>query len=47
MPFRQLPPWFKWQMVRMTVTDKLEYWGMLCQDGADAVRKALRRRRDS
>ncbi|MGW0908168.1 hypothetical protein [Streptomyces sp. NPDC002853] len=44
-PFRRLPPWFKWQAVRMTVRDKLEYWGMLCQDGLDAVRKALRRRR--
>ncbi|MGW6021850.1 hypothetical protein [Streptomyces sp. NPDC055099] len=43
-PFRQLPLWFKWQSVRMTVTDKLEYWGMLCEDGVDAVRKALRRR---
>ncbi|MEV0529192.1 hypothetical protein AB0I66_37805 [Streptomyces sp. NPDC050439] len=43
-PFRQLPLWFKWQTVRMTVADKLEYWGMLCEDGADTVRKALRRR---
>lgn len=45
MPFRQLPLWFKWQKVWMTVTDKLEYWGTLCEDGFEAVRKALRRRR--
>jgi len=44
-PFRQLPPWFKWQMVRMTVLDKLEYWWMLFKDAVGDGWRALRGRR--
>lgn len=44
-PFRQLPPWFKWQMVRMTVLDKLEYWWMLSKDAVGDAWRALRGRR--
>ncbi|MFD6292379.1 hypothetical protein [Streptomyces sp. NPDC060205] len=43
--FRQLPPWFKWQMVRMTVQNKLEYWWMLTTDAVGDARRALRGRR--
>ncbi|MEU3740922.1 MULTISPECIES: hypothetical protein [unclassified Streptomyces] len=43
-PFRRLPPWFKWQTVRMTVQDKLTYWWMLREDATDTVRRTLRRR---
>ncbi|MFJ6838232.1 hypothetical protein [Streptomyces sp. NPDC091209] len=31
-PIRRLPPWFRWQMVRTTVLDKLEYWRMRSKD---------------
>ena len=44
-PFRQLPPWFKWQMVRTTVWDKLEYWWTLSKDAVGDARRALRGRR--
>ncbi|WP_406474382.1 hypothetical protein [Streptomyces sp. NBC_01615] len=44
-PFRQLPPWFKWQMVRITVLDKLEYWWMLSKDAVGDAWRALRGRR--
>ncbi|MWA13940.1 hypothetical protein [Streptomyces sp. BA2] len=44
-PYRQLPPWFKWQLVRMAVLDKLAYWRMLSEDTVGDVRKSLRRRR--
>lgn len=44
-PYRQLPPWFKWQMARTTVVDKLEYWWQRTSDAAEAVWNALRRRR--
>ncbi|MEU8795695.1 hypothetical protein [Streptomyces sp. NPDC048643] len=30
-PHRQLPVWFRWQMVRMTVLDKVEYLWMRAQ----------------
>lgn len=43
--FRKLPPWFKWQMVRTTVVDKLEYWQRRASDAAEDAREALRRRR--
>ncbi|WP_260860434.1 hypothetical protein [Streptomyces cupreus] len=44
-PFRDLPPWFKWQMVRTTVADKLEAWRLTATDAAEDAWKALRRRR--
>ncbi|WP_329301221.1 hypothetical protein OG410_24935 [Streptomyces sp. NBC_00659] len=44
-PFRKLPLWFKWQMVRTTVVDKLAYWRMLFVDAIEAAWLALRRRR--
>jgi hypothetical protein len=44
-PFRNLPPWFKWQTLRTTVVDKLEYWWQLASDAAETVWNALRRRR--
>ncbi|MGW3408907.1 hypothetical protein [Streptomyces sp. NPDC000888] len=44
-PFRQLPPWFKWQMVRITVRDKLEYWWERSKDAVGDVWRALRGRR--
>lgn len=44
-PFRDLPPWFKWQMVRTTVVDKLEAWRLTATDAAEDAWKALRRRR--
>ncbi|MEU5957732.1 hypothetical protein [Streptomyces sp. NPDC047525] len=44
-PFRQLPPWFKWRKVASRVQDKLEVWRMRSDDAVSAVRKALRRRR--
>lgn len=44
-PFRQLPAWFKWQMVRTTVLDKLEYWWTLSEDAVGDAWRALRGRR--
>jgi hypothetical protein len=44
-PFRQLPPWFKWQMVRTTVQDKLEYWWLRTTDAVGDAWRVLRRRR--
>ncbi|MFD3931271.1 hypothetical protein [Streptomyces sp. NPDC058614] len=44
-PFRQLPPWFKWQMVRITVLDKLEYWWTRSEDAVGDACRALRGRR--
>ncbi|MBC2908241.1 hypothetical protein [Streptomyces cupreus] len=44
-PFRDLPPWFKWQMVRTTVVDKLDSWRLTATDAAEDAWKALRRRR--
>ncbi|MEV8032782.1 hypothetical protein ACFYW8_19350 [Streptomyces sp. NPDC002742] len=44
-PFRRLPPWFRWQMVRTTVLDKLGYWWMRSKDGVGDAWRSLRRRR--
>ncbi|MEU9787988.1 hypothetical protein AB0H92_44750 [Streptomyces phaeochromogenes] len=44
-PFRQLPPRFKWQMVRTTVQDKLEYWWLRTTDAVGDAWRVLRRRR--
>lgn len=44
-PYRRLPPWFKWQSARMTVLDKLEYWQRCVLDAIENARTALRRRR--
>ncbi|MFD9326556.1 hypothetical protein [Streptomyces sp. NPDC060065] len=44
-PFRQLPPWFKWQMVRITVLDKLEYWWTRSEDAVGDAWRVLRGRR--
>ncbi|WP_369249496.1 hypothetical protein [Streptomyces sp. R41] len=44
-PFRKLPPWFKWQMVRTTVRDKLEYWWMRSEDAVGDAWRTLRGRR--
>jgi hypothetical protein len=44
-PFRKLTPWFKWQLVRTTVVDKLDAWRLTATDTAEEAWKALRRRR--
>ncbi|MFI9768214.1 hypothetical protein ACIHJG_15280 [Streptomyces sp. NPDC052415] len=44
-PFRKLTPWFKWQLVRTTVVDKLDAWRLTATDAAEEAWKALRRRR--
>ncbi|MEU6082839.1 hypothetical protein [Streptomyces sp. NPDC047108] len=44
-PFRKLPPWFKWQMVRTTVVDKVEAWRLTAKYAVEDAWKALRRRR--
>ncbi|MGD1223311.1 hypothetical protein AB9Q10_33355 [Streptomyces krungchingensis] len=44
-PFRDLPPWFKWQMVRTTVVDKLDAWRMTVTYAAEDAWKSLRGRR--
>ncbi|MDL2080010.1 hypothetical protein QNN03_26565 [Streptomyces sp. GXMU-J15] len=46
-PFRDLPPWFKWQWVRTTVTDKSEGWRLAVMDAAEEAWRKLRRRRRS
>ncbi|MEU1118255.1 MULTISPECIES: hypothetical protein [unclassified Streptomyces] len=43
-PFRDLPPWFKWRKVASRVEDKLAVWRMRGEDAATAVRETLRRR---
>ncbi|WP_328873145.1 hypothetical protein OHT76_25270 [Streptomyces sp. NBC_00287] len=44
-PFRKLTPWFRWQMVRTTVVDKLDAWRLTATDAVEDAWKALRRRR--
>ncbi|WAZ23391.1 hypothetical protein STRCI_004732 [Streptomyces cinnabarinus] len=44
-PFRDLPPWFKGQLVRTTVLDKLDAWRLSALYTAEDTWKALRRRR--
>lgn len=45
-PFRDLPPWFKWQLVRTTVVGKLDSWRLSATYAAEDVWKAVRGRRD-
>jgi hypothetical protein len=44
-PFRQLPPWFKWRKVASKVQDKLETWRLESVYAVSDVWKALRGRR--
>ncbi|MGV9453590.1 hypothetical protein [Streptomyces sp. NPDC003635] len=44
-PFRDLPPWFKWQLVRSTVLAKLDSWRLTAVFAAEDAWKAVRRRR--
>ncbi|MEV0170918.1 hypothetical protein AB0I00_07300 [Streptomyces sp. NPDC050803] len=44
-PFRDLPPWFKWQKVQSTVVDKLDAWRLSAMYAAEDAWKALRGRR--
>ena len=44
-PFRDLPPWFKWRKVASRVWDKLETWRLNVKYAAEDVWKVLRRRR--
>ncbi|TPQ19734.1 hypothetical protein [Streptomyces sporangiiformans] len=44
-PFRQLPPWFKWQKVASRVRDKLETWRLESAYAVSDAWQALRRRR--
>ncbi|MGW7383475.1 hypothetical protein [Streptomyces sp. NPDC054794] len=44
-PFRQLPPWFKWRMAASRAWDKLETWRLSAAYAAEDAWKALRGRR--
>ncbi|MEV0117133.1 hypothetical protein AB0H77_28520 [Streptomyces sp. NPDC050844] len=44
-PFRELPPWFKWRKVASKVQDKLATWRLNITYAAEDARKALSRRR--
>ncbi|MEV0320569.1 hypothetical protein ACIBKX_29565 [Streptomyces sp. NPDC050658] len=44
-PFRRLPPWFKWRKVASRVLDKLETWRLRSSYALEDAREALRRRR--
>ncbi|MEU6082840.1 hypothetical protein [Streptomyces sp. NPDC047108] len=44
-PFRDLPPWFKWRKVASRVGDKLKTWRLTAAYVAEDAGKALRRRR--
>lgn len=44
-PFRQLPPWFKWRKHASRARDKLETWRLNVTYAAEDALKALRRRR--
>ncbi|MFE6482057.1 hypothetical protein ACFVGN_03785 [Streptomyces sp. NPDC057757] len=44
-PFRKLPPWFKWRWVVVTVRNKLEGWWLRSRDTVEDAWGALRRRR--
>ncbi|WP_051819588.1 hypothetical protein [Streptomyces sp. NRRL S-920] len=41
----ELPPWFKWQMVRTAVADKLDAWRLRVTYAAEDAWNAVRRRR--
>ncbi|MGW1794398.1 hypothetical protein ACWCQN_00005 [Streptomyces sp. NPDC001984] len=44
-PFRELPPWFKWRWVVTTVRNKLEGWWLRCEDAIGDAWRSLRGRR--
>ncbi|MEU7582890.1 hypothetical protein AB0B50_35545 [Streptomyces sp. NPDC041068] len=44
-PFRGLPPWFKWRRLLTTVRDKLDGWRLSAVDMAEEAWKKVRRRR--
>ncbi|MEV6756452.1 hypothetical protein [Streptomyces sp. NPDC051214] len=44
-PFRELPPWFKWRKVASKVRDKLGTWRLNATYAAEDIRTAVRRRR--
>ncbi len=44
-PFRQLPPWFRWRMFVSKVQDKLATWRLNVTYAAEDAWNALRRRR--
>ncbi|MFJ4836100.1 hypothetical protein ACIP79_40305 [Streptomyces sp. NPDC088747] len=44
-PFRDLPPWFKWRKVVNAVRNKLEGWWLRSEDAVGDAWRALRRRR--
>ncbi|WP_055697410.1 MULTISPECIES: hypothetical protein [Streptomyces] len=44
-PFRRLPPWFKWRKFASKVRDKLATWRLTLAYAAEDTRKALRRHR--
>lgn len=46
-PFRELPPWFKWRLVASRVEDKVEVWRLHLTYAAEDFRKTLRSRRRS
>ncbi|MER5470449.1 hypothetical protein ABZX90_23505 [Streptomyces sp. NPDC002935] len=43
-PFRQLPPWFKWWKVVSGVRNKLESWWLRSAESVEDAWRALRRR---
>ncbi|MFB6843736.1 hypothetical protein ACFCXS_02485 [Streptomyces sp. NPDC056373] len=43
-PFRTLPPWFKWRWVYVTVGDRLEAWWLRCVYAVGDAWRAVRRR---
>ncbi|WP_409059944.1 hypothetical protein [Streptomyces sp. SYP-A7185] len=44
-PFRQLPPWFKWRTVASKAEDKLKTWHLTLTYATEDARNTLRRRR--
>ncbi|WP_329336009.1 hypothetical protein OG866_18370 [Streptomyces sp. NBC_00663] len=45
-PFRQLPPWFKWRKIASKVWDKLETWRLTVTYAAEDAWKFVRGRRE-
>ena len=43
-PFRKLPPWFKWRWVYVTVRNRLEGWWLRSVDAVGGVWRVVRRR---
>ncbi|WP_053743391.1 hypothetical protein [Streptomyces sp. NRRL WC-3618] len=44
-PFRDLPPWFKWRKIASRARDKLETWRLTATHAAEDAWRALRGRR--